>query len=104
MKIAILSREAESYSTTRLRDAASARGHDVVVLDALRLAVVVETGASRVLGEGGALDDLDAVLPRIGTSITHAGTTVLRQLAHRGPPAIDTKRGPMSTWMWSRPA
>lgn len=84
MKIAILSRESDSYSTSRLRDAAVARGHEVVVFDTLRFSIVVSTTGSTLLYDARPVDDLDAVIPRIGASVTYVGTAVVRQLEPMG--------------------
>lgn len=84
MKIAILSRESDSYSTSRLRDAAVARGHEVVVFDTLRFSIVVATTGSTLLYDARPVEDLDAVIPRIGASVTYVGTAVVRQLAPMG--------------------
>jgi len=84
MKIAILSRNAKLYSTVRLVEAARARGHRVRVLDPLRCYMRIEPGAFAVHYKGRALADYDAVIPRVGASITFYGTAVLRQFEMMG--------------------
>ncbi|WP_049621110.1 30S ribosomal protein S6--L-glutamate ligase [Frateuria defendens] len=84
MKIAILSRNARLYSTRRLVEAARERGHVVRVLDPLRCYVRIASNGMAIRYKGKALRDIDAVLPRIGTSSTFYGTAVLRQLEMMG--------------------
>ncbi|HNR92100.1 MAG TPA: 30S ribosomal protein S6--L-glutamate ligase [Dokdonella sp.] len=84
MKIAILSRNAALYSTTRLVEAARARGHTVRVLDPLRCYMRIAAGAFEMHYKGRALGGFDAVIPRIGASITFYGTAVLRQFEMMG--------------------
>jgi ribosomal protein S6--L-glutamate ligase len=79
MKLAILSRAGRSYSTRRLKEAALARGHKVKVLDTLKFSIEVESGAPDLLYRGKPLSHYDAVIPRIGASITYFGTAVVRQ-------------------------
>lgn len=79
MKLAILSRAPRSYSTRRLREAAVARGHKPTVLDTLNFSIDVEHGRPRLLYRSKPLSTYDAVLPRIGASITYFGTAVVRQ-------------------------
>lgn len=79
MKLAILSRGARSYSTRRLREAAVARGHTVKVLDTLKFAIDLQQGSPALYYRQKLLSDYDAVLPRIGASITYYGTAVVRQ-------------------------
>jgi len=79
MKIAILSRAPHSYSTTRLRAAAAQRGHDVKVLNTLRFAIDLTGDEPDLHFRGRPLSTYDAILPRIGNSITYFGTAVVRQ-------------------------
>ncbi|MGV8884351.1 MAG: RimK family alpha-L-glutamate ligase [Microbacteriaceae bacterium] len=79
MKIAILSRAPHSYSTTRLRAAAAQRGHDVKVLNTLRFAIDLTGDEPDLHFRGKPLSAYDAILPRIGNSITYFGTAVVRQ-------------------------
>ncbi|HXD82880.1 MAG TPA: 30S ribosomal protein S6--L-glutamate ligase [Rudaea sp.] len=84
MKIAILSRNSKLYSTARLVEAARTRGHRVRVLDPLRCYMRIAPGDFAVHYKGRALADYDAVIPRVGASITFYGTAVLRQFEMMG--------------------
>lgn len=84
MKLAILSRNAKLYSTRRLVEAARARGHRVRVLDPLRCYMHIAPGAFRIRYKGKPLADYDAVIPRVGASVTFYGTAVLRQFEMMG--------------------
>lgn len=79
MKIALLSRNAELYSTKRLVEAAQARGHQVEVIDPILCYMNINHNALSIHYKGEALSGFDAVLPRIGASITFYGSAVLRQ-------------------------
>jgi ribosomal protein S6--L-glutamate ligase len=79
MKIAVLSRNPKLYSTHRLVDAAKARGHEVHVLDVLRCYMNITSLKPEVHYNGEILSGFDAVIPRIGASVTFYGTAVLRQ-------------------------
>jgi ribosomal protein S6--L-glutamate ligase len=79
MKLAILSRAPQAYSTQRLRAAAQQRGHQVKVLDTLRFAIDLSGLDPDLQYRGRLLSDYDAILPRIGSSITYFGTAVVRQ-------------------------
>ena len=79
MKLAILSTAPRSYSTMRLRQAAVERGHNVKVLNTLRFGIQLEHGDPDLFFRGKHLSSYDAVLPRIGASITYFGTAVVRQ-------------------------
>jgi len=79
MKLAILSRAPRSYSTQRLRTAALDRGHQVKVLNTLRFSIDLSGDEPDLQFRGKQLSDYDAILPRIGNSITYFGTAVVRQ-------------------------
>jgi len=79
MKIAILSRNKNLYSTKRLVEAAKERGHEVRVLDPLRCYMNITSNRPRIHYKGEELGHFDAVIPRIGASVTFYGTAVLRQ-------------------------
>jgi len=79
VKLAILSRAPRSYSTQRLRAAAVDRGHTVKVLNTLRFAIDLSEDEPDLMFRGKRLSLYDAVLPRIGNSITYYGTAVVRQ-------------------------
>ncbi len=79
MKIAILSRNSKLYSTKRLVEAAQQRGHEAVVLDHLKCDLLMQKGGPGIIYKGIPLLDIDAVIPRIGASVTFYGTAVVRQ-------------------------
>lgn len=80
MKLGILSRSPGAYSTHRLKTAALERGHDCKVLNTMRFAIDLSGHNEPDLQfRGKQLSDYDAVLPRIGASITYFGTAVVRQ-------------------------
>ena len=79
MKIAILSRNSALYSTRRLKEAGEARGHEMPIIDYLRCYMNITTRNPQVLYQGGPLEGVDAIIPRIGSSNTFYGTAVVRQ-------------------------
>jgi ribosomal protein S6--L-glutamate ligase len=79
MKIAILSRKSTLYSTQRLVDAAISRGHSADVIDTLRCYMNISSSCHTIHYKGKELQHYDAVIPRIGASITLYGSTVVRQ-------------------------
>ncbi|MFW5926670.1 MAG: 30S ribosomal protein S6--L-glutamate ligase, partial [Wenzhouxiangella sp.] len=84
MRIAILSRSRKIYSTRRLVEAGKERGHDVQVVDTLRCYMNIASHRPTIHYRGEQLEPFDAVIPRIGSSITFYGTAVLRQFEMRG--------------------
>ena len=84
MKLAILSRNTKLYSTQRLVAAARERGHIVRVLDPLRCYMKIAPGSFDLNYKGRPLGSIDAVIPRIGASVTRYGTAVLRQFELMG--------------------
>ncbi len=79
MKIAVLSRNKNLYSTRRLVEAAEQRGHEVKVIDVLRCYMNITAHRPSIHYRGEVLSGFDAVIPRIGASVTFYGTAVLRQ-------------------------
>ncbi len=79
MKIGILSCNAKSYSTQRLMEAASSRGHKVKVLNTLRFAIDLDKASPDLYYRDKSLSHYDVIIPRIGASITYFGTAVVRQ-------------------------
>ena len=79
MKIAILSRNRNLYSTKRLIEAAEQRGHEVVLLDHMKCVLVIEQGRPHIYFNGKEVNDINAVIPRIGASATFYGSAVVRQ-------------------------
>ncbi len=84
MNLAILSCGPNSYSTRRLKEAALQRGHKVKVLNTLKFAIDLQQGIPDLYYHQNVLRDYDAVLPRIGASITYYGTAVVRQFQEMG--------------------
>jgi ribosomal protein S6--L-glutamate ligase len=89
MRIAILSRDPTLFSTRRLVQAGRERGHEVRVLDVLRCYMNITTHAHSIHYKGEDLRDFDAVIPRIGASVTFYGTAVLRQFEMMGVYALN---------------
>jgi ribosomal protein S6--L-glutamate ligase len=79
MKLAILSRNSKLYSTRRLIEAARARGHSARVLDPLRCYMRIASDGFDMHYKGKQIRGYDAVIPRIGASITRYGVAVLHQ-------------------------
>lgn len=84
MRIAILSRNKKLYSTRRLVEACQQRGHEPVVLDVLRTYMNISSSKREAHFNGEVLPHFDAVIPRIGASVTFYGTAVLRQFEITG--------------------
>ncbi len=84
MKIGILSRRPSLYSTRRLVEAATERGHNVQVVDTLRCYMDITTHDPAVHYRGKELSGFEAIIPRIGASITFYGTAVVRQFEMMG--------------------
>ncbi len=79
MKLGILSCSATCYSTRRLLEAAKQRQHKAKVLNTLKFAIDLEEGSPELFYNQKQLSDYDAVLPRVGASVTYFGTAVVRQ-------------------------
>ncbi|HEY9135183.1 MAG TPA: 30S ribosomal protein S6--L-glutamate ligase [Pseudomonadales bacterium] len=84
MKIAVLSRNAQLYSTRRLKEAGEARGHEVDIIDTLHCYMDVTRSRPSVRYKGENLPAYDAVIPRIGASVTFYGAAVVRQFEMMG--------------------
>src|SRR3990167_854233 len=84
MKIAILSRKSELYSTRRLKEAALLRGHQVKIIDTLRCYMSLNSQKLSIHYRGKQLSSYDAVIPRIGSSVSFYGTAVVRQFEMMG--------------------
>lgn len=78
-KIAILSRSPRCYSTRRLKEASKSRGINAKVLDTVKFAIDLEAGDPDLYYRSKQLTHYDAIIPRIGASITYFGTAVVRQ-------------------------
>lgn len=79
MNIAILSRDSRLYSTRRLVEAGEARGHHVEIIDHMKCVLYIEQKNPTVIYQGRTLDYFDAIIPRIGASVTFYGAAVVRQ-------------------------
>ncbi|MFT4754244.1 MAG: ribosomal protein S6--L-glutamate ligase [Salibacteraceae bacterium] len=79
MKIAILSRNPQLYSTRRLVEAGEAKGHEMIIVDHLKCIIELEKKDPRIYYNGEYLNDIDAIIPRIGASVTFYGTAVVTQ-------------------------
>ncbi|BBD08083.1 30S ribosomal protein S6--L-glutamate ligase [Desulfovibrio ferrophilus] len=84
MKIAILSKSKQLYSTNSLIEACEERGHEVLVVNPLRCYMNIASHNPTIHYKGEELRDVDAVIPRIGASITFYGTAVVRQFEMMG--------------------
>lgn len=84
MKIAVLSRNPRLYSTRRLVEAGQQRGHEMQVIDTLRAYMNIASHKPQIHYRGQAMDGFDAVIPRIGASVTFYGCAVLRQFEMMG--------------------
>ena len=79
MKIVILSRQPNLYSTKRLIEAGEIMGHEMLVVDHLKCNIEIEKKSPKVYYNGTYLENVDAIIPRIGASVTFYGTAVVRQ-------------------------
>ncbi|MCG5530383.1 30S ribosomal protein S6--L-glutamate ligase [Halorhodospira halochloris] len=93
MKVVILSRNPRLYSTRRLIEAIEARGHEARVIDPLRCYMNIATSNPEIHYKGEKLENFDAVIPRIGASITFYGTAVLRQFEMLGTYPLNESQG-----------
>ncbi len=84
MNIKILSRNPKLYSTQRLIEAAKKRKHEVEVIDPLKCDIVIEKRKPNIYYKGGYIENVDAIIPRIGSSVTFYGTAVVRQFEMMG--------------------
>lgn len=93
MKLAILSCAPHAYSTRRLKEAAEQRGHQVKILNTLKFAIDLDRGNPDLYYRQQQLEAYDAVLPRIGASITYYGTAVVRQFQEMDVFCANTAHG-----------
>jgi ribosomal protein S6--L-glutamate ligase len=84
MKIAMLARNPNLYSHKRLKEAAEARGHDLQIINTLRCYMNIASRRPEIYYNGEKLTGFDAVIPRIGASVTFYGLAVLRQFEMMG--------------------
>ena len=90
MKVVVLSRNPRGYSVRRFREAAEQRGHALRVRNPLKCSMYVEPKAPHLTYNGKPFGEADAVIPRIGASITHFGTAVVRQFEQMGVFCVNT--------------
>jgi ribosomal protein S6--L-glutamate ligase len=93
MKLAILSCSPNAYSTRRLKEAAEQRGHTAKVLNTLKFAIDLDKGSPDLYYRQKPLSTYDAMLPRIGASITYYGTAVVRQFQEMDVFCANTAHG-----------
>ena len=79
MRIAILSRNANLYSTNRILKAGEQRGHEMIVIDHQKCVLVIESSKPKIIYKGEELKNIDSIIPRIGASVTFYGAAVVRQ-------------------------
>ena len=79
MKIVILSRNSELYSTSRIKEAGEKRGHEMVVVDHTKCDILIERKKPKIFYRGKEITGIDAIIPRIGASVTFYGAAVVRQ-------------------------
>ena len=93
MKIGILSRNRKLYSTKRLVEAAQARGHEVRVINHLRCYMNIASFKPSIHYNGQLLPKFDAIIPRIGASVTFYGSAVVRQFEMMGTFSLNVMTG-----------
>ena len=79
MRIVILSRNPKLYSTRRLVEVAQKRKHEVLIVDPLKCNIEMEKKSPKIFYKGEYIENIDAIIPRIGASVTFYGTAVIRQ-------------------------
>ncbi|MDH4057599.1 MAG: 30S ribosomal protein S6--L-glutamate ligase, partial [Cyclobacteriaceae bacterium] len=79
MKIAVLSRNPKLYSTRRLIEAIKQKGHSGIIIDHLNCDILMDDSGPAVFYKGERVSNIDAIIPRIGASVTFYGTAVVRQ-------------------------
>ena len=97
LRVAVLSREASNYSTSRLVEVGEARGHTVEVIDTTRCYMAINAMAPEVHYDGKRLPRYDAVIPRIGASVTPSGCAVIRQFETIGTYCVNGSAGILSS-------
>ena len=92
MKIGILSRESKNYSTSKIKEACVKRGHKVKIFDTLKFSIHVEKNKPNLYYESKPMAPRDAIIPRIGASITFYGTAVVRQFEQMGVYTLNSSK------------
>ena len=93
LRVALLSREPANYSSARLVQEGERRGHAVEVIDTLRCYMAIDALAPEIHMDGRRLPRFDAVIPRVGASVTEYGTAVIRQLETMGTYCLNGSDG-----------
>jgi len=88
MNIVILSKGSGNYSTKRLKEAALERGHNVRVVNYSKCYITVESGRPIIRYRGEALTDVDVIIPRIASSLTKYGSSIVRQFEMQNVPTV----------------
>lgn len=84
MRMAILSRNPNLYSTSRIKEAGELRGHEMLIIDHTKCDILIQKKKPQIYYKGEALKDIDAIIPRIGASVTYYGAAVIRQFETMG--------------------
>ena len=79
MRMVILSRNPRLYSTERIKEAGEKRGHEMLIIDHTKCNIIIEQKKPQIYYKGETLKDIDAIIPRIGASVTFYGAAVIRQ-------------------------
>jgi ribosomal protein S6--L-glutamate ligase len=90
MKIAILSRSPNVYSTKRLIEAGKKKGHEMVIIDHAKCHLIMEKGKPAIAVDGERIKDVDVIIPRIGASVTQYGAAVINHFDILGVPSLIT--------------
>jgi len=90
VRIAVLSRNPKLYSTSRLVEAARARGHELDVIDPIGCVLVISRYTHKMYARGREVRGYDVVIPRIGASITDYGLAVLTYFERAGVPSVNS--------------
>ncbi len=93
LRIAVLSREGGAYSTRRIVEEATKRGHVTEVIDTSRCYMAINSLSPEIHYDGARLPHFDAIIPRIGVSVTAYGAAVLRQFQARGTYTLNSAEG-----------
>lgn len=92
LHIVVLSRNRSLYSTRRLVESIETKGHRATVLDHLKCDIVIEQDKPSIYYHGKLIENVDAVIPRIGASVTFYGASVVRQFEMMGvPTAVESQ-------------
>src|SRR6185437_14556073 len=90
MNIVILSKGARNYSTRRLKAEAEARGHQVRILNYAKCYITAESGNPVVRYKGEEVKNVDVIIPRIASSLTKYGSSIVRQFEMQNVPTVTT--------------